>query len=187
MSRVGLKPIPIPAGVTVRLGDAQVQVAGPKGSLVRAIHPNIQVRQEAGRVIVSRMSDDRFDRSLHGLARNEIQNMVTGVTRGYEKTLEINGVGFRAVLEGTALVMNLGFSNPVRFPLPEGVSATIEKQTVAQQTVLILKGIDRQKVGQAAAEIRRLKPPEPYKGKGIKYREERIIRKEGKSGKTAGK
>jgi len=179
---VGLKPIPIPAGVTVRLGDAQVQVTGPKGSLVRAIHPRIQVQHERETIVVSRRSDDRLDRSLHGLTRSEIQNMVSGVTWGYEKTLEINGVGFRAALEGTTLVMSLGFSHPVRFPLPEGVSATVEKQTV-----VILKGIDRQKVGQVAAEIRGLKPPEPYKGKGIKYREERIIRKEGKSGKTSGK
>jgi len=182
MSRVGLKAVPIPAGVTVKLVGAQVHVAGPKGSLTRAIHPNIQVRQEAGAVVVSRASDDRLDRSLHGLTRNEIQNMVSGVTQGYERTLDISGVGFRAALEGTTLVMSLGFSNPVRFPLPEGVSATIEKQTV-----VILKGIDRRKVGQVAAEIRGLKPPEPYKGKGIKYREERITRKEGKSGKTAGK
>ena len=182
MSRIGLKAIPIPAGVTVHVAGSQVKVSGPKGNLNWAIHPKIQVRQEAGTVVVSRASDDRFDRSLHGLTRNEIQNMVAGVTQGYEKTLDITGVGFRAALDGTTLVMSLGFSNPVRFPLPDGVSATIEKQTV-----VILKGIDRQKVGQVAAEIRGLKPPEPYKGKGIKYRNERIIRKEGKSGKTAGK
>ncbi len=182
MSRVGLKAIPIPAGVTVQLGASQVQVAGPKGKLSWAIHPKIQVRQEAGTVVVSRASDDRLDRSLHGLTRNEIQNMVLGVTTGYEKILDITGVGYRAALDGTTLVLSLGFSNPVRFPLPDGVSATLEKQTT-----VILKGIDRQKVGQVAAEIRGLKPPEPYKGKGIKYRNERIIRKEGKSGKTAGK
>ncbi len=179
MSRVGLKRILVPAGVKVEWRDASLHVSGPQGKMMRALRPEITVKQEGSEIVVSRASDDRFARSLHGLERNEIHNMILGVSSGYAKTLEINGVGFRAALEGRDLVLSIGYSHPTRFPLPEGVQATVEKQTV-----VTLKGVDKYLVGQTAATIRALKPPEPYKGKGIKYRGERIVRKEGKSGKT---
>jgi large subunit ribosomal protein L6 len=178
MSRVGLKKITIPNGVNVKVNPDNVQVKGPKGENQKALRPEIKVDVQGTEIAVSRASDDRFVRSLHGLTRNEIQNMIVGVTQGFEKVLEINGVGFRAAVQGRVLVLNLGYSHPINFELPKGIDATVEKQTT-----VTIKGIDRYLVGQVAANIRALREPEPYKGKGIKYKDERIIRKEGKTGK----
>lgn len=186
MSRVGLKKIPIPNGVHIKIdahpseqGSRQsIHVKGPKGENQKTIRPEITVSIEGSEVVVSRASDDRFVRSFHGLTRNEINNMILGVTQGYEKVLEINGVGYRAVAQERNLVLSLGFSHQINFELPQGIDAAIEKQTT-----VTIKGVDKYLVGQVAAKIRALKKPEPYKGKGIKYREERIIRKEGKTGK----
>ena len=178
MSRVGLKKISIPTGVNVKVEGQVVQVKGPKGENQKAFHPEVAVAIAGGEVVVSRASDDRFISSLHGLTRNEINNMILGVTKGYERTLEINGVGYRAAVQGRNLVLNLGFSHQINFELPKGIDAVVEKQNI-----VTIKGIDKYLVGQVAAKIRALKKPEPYKGKGIKYREERIIKKEGKTGK----
>jgi large subunit ribosomal protein L6 len=178
MSRVGLKKIPIPSGVNVKINAQSVHVKGPKGENEKPIRPEVAVVIEGNEVVVSRSSDERFVRSLHGLTRNEISNMILGVTKGYDKVLEINGVGYRAVVQGRNLVLNLGFSHPINFELPEGIDASVEKQTI-----VTIKGTDKYLVGQVAAKIRALKKPEPYKGKGVKYREEKIIRKEGKTGK----
>jgi large subunit ribosomal protein L6 len=178
MSRVGRKPISIPKGVEVKITDHSVVVKGPKGELEQAVHPDLKVENNGNELIVKRPSDETRVRALHGTFRNEIMNMVAGVTRGYERVLEISGVGFRAAVQGRSLVLNLGFSHPVNFELPKGVDAQVEKQTI-----ITVRGIDRYLVGQVASNIRRLRPPEPYKGKGIKYKEEKIRRKEGKTGK----
>lgn len=177
MSRVGRSPIKVPSGVTVTINDAQITVNGTKGSLSQFTMPDIVVKQEGDQIIVSRSNDQPQTRSKHGLMRALIQNMVTGVTSGFEKQLEINGVGFRVALAGSDLKMNLGFSHEVVYSIPTGVTPKVD------QNVITLSGISRQQVGQVAAEIRELKKPEPYKGKGIKYVGERIIRKSGKSGK----
>jgi large subunit ribosomal protein L6 len=178
MSRIGKKPIPIPSGIDVKIEKNSVSVKGPKGELKQDFHPKIGVKIDNGDILVSRSSDDKFDRALHGLTRSIIANMVTGVTKGYEKSLEINGVGYRAQVQGRQLVMTLGFSHPVNFELPNGIEAVVDKQTN-----ITIKGIDKYLVGQTAANIRSLKKPEPYKGKGIKYADEHIRRKEGKTGK----
>ncbi len=177
MSRVGRSPIKVPSGVTVTIDDAQITVNGTKGSLSQFTMPDIAVKQEGDEIIISRGNDEPQTRSKHGLMRALIQNMVTGVTTGFEKQLEINGVGFRVALAGSDLKMNLGFSHEVVYSIPPGVTPKVE------QNVITLSGISRQQVGQVAAEIRELKKPEPYKGKGIKYVGEHIIRKSGKSGK----
>ena len=179
MSRIGRAPIEIPAGVTVTLGeDNLVKVKGPKGELSRHIHPDMKVTVEGNVITVTRPSDDKTHRSLHGLSRTLIHNMVVGVTEGFSKSLEINGVGYRAAKQGNELVMNLGYSHQVIVPEIPGI--TIE---VPSPNKVIVKGADKQAVGQFAAEIREKRPPEPYKGKGIKYVDEVIIRKEGKAGK----
>lgn len=178
MSRVGLKKIPIPSGVNVKVNTNSVHVKGPKGENEKPLRPEVAVAIEGNEVVVSRSSDERFVRSLHGLTRNEINNMIQGVTKGYERVLEINGVGYRAVVQGRNLVLSLGFSHPINFELPKGIDASVEKNTI-----VTIKGTDKYLVGQVAAKIRALKKPEPYKGKGVKYREEKIIRKEGKTGK----
>ncbi len=170
-------PITVPSGVTVTAGNDVITVNGPKGSLTQFTMPGIRLNQNEDTVTVERTSEDRFTRSKHGLMRSLVNNMVTGVSQGFEKKLEINGVGYRVQQQGADLKFNLGFSHDVTYKVPEGVQAAIE------QNVITLSGIDKQKVGQAAAEIRSLKKPEPYKGKGIKYADERIIRKSGKSGK----
>ena len=178
MSRIGKKPVVIPAGVTVSLEDGNViQVKGPKGTLSSKFHPNVTVKIEGNQVIIERHSDDKFDRALHGLTRALINNMVDGVTKGFEKTLEINGVGYRASMEGKKLVLNVGYSHQVDMPLPEGLSAE-----VPAPNKIIIKGSDKQAVGEFAAKVRSVRPPEPYKGKGIKYAEEVVRRKEGKTG-----
>ncbi|HEY4485956.1 MAG TPA: 50S ribosomal protein L6 [Nitrospiria bacterium] len=178
MSRVGKKPIDIPSGVQVNVDAKSARVKGPKGELTLAIEQGISVKVENGQIQVSRQSEDRKGRSLHGLMRACLNNMVHGVTQGFQKTLEISGVGFRAQVQGRNLSLSLGFSHPTIFALPPGIDASVEKQTI-----ITLKGADRYWVGQTAAQIRALKPPEPYKGKGVKYSNEVIQRKEGKTSK----
>lgn len=177
MSRVGRQPIKIPSGVSVTIDDSLITVTGSKGSLSQFTMPDIAVKQEGDEIIVSRSSDEPKLRSKHGLMRALVQNMITGVTDGFEKQLEVNGVGFRVALAGQDLKMNLGFSHEVVYKVPSHITAKVE------QNIITVNGISRQQVGQTAAEIRSLKKPEPYKGKGIKYVGERIIRKSGKSGK----
>ncbi|SHE46815.1 50S ribosomal protein L6 [Clostridium fallax] len=179
MSRVGRLPIAIPAGVTVTVTpDNVVTVKGAKGELVKAMHKDINIAVEDNQVVVTRPSDDKQHRALHGLTRALINNMVIGVSAGYQKTLELIGVGYRAQLQGKKLVMNLGYSHPVEIEATEGV--TFE---VPAATKVVVKGIDKEKVGAVAADIRSWREPEPYKGKGIKYENEVIRRKEGKTGK----
>lgn len=177
MSRIGKLPIAIPAGVTITVDPDTITVTGPKGTLTQFTLPGITVKQEGNEIIVTRENDEAVNRARHGLIRALINNMVEGVTKGFEKKLEINGVGFRVALAGNTLKMNLGFSHEVVYELPEGVTAKVEGMSIT------ISGISKQQVGQIAAEIRALKKPEPYKGKGIKYADERIIRKSGKSGK----
>jgi large subunit ribosomal protein L6 len=171
-------PIAIPAGVDVKIDGNTVTVKGPKGELIRTVHKDMKVEIEGAEILISRPNDSKENKSLHGLTRTLIANMVDGVTNGYSKTLEINGVGYRAQLQGQNLVLDLGLSHQVIMPAPDGI--TIE--TPGQNKILI-SGIDKQKVGQFAAEIREKRPPEPYKGKGIKYVDEYVRRKEGKAGK----
>ncbi|HZM63870.1 MAG TPA: 50S ribosomal protein L6 [Candidatus Saccharimonadales bacterium] len=177
MSRVGKLPIKIPSGVTITVDPDFVTVAGSKGTLKQFTMPGITVKQEGDEVLVTRGSDEQMLRAKHGLMRTLVHNMVVGVSQGFSKKLEINGVGFRVAQQGTDLKFNLGFSHDVIYKMPQGVTATIEQNTVT------VSGINKQQVGQVAAEIRALKKPEPYKGKGIKYADERILRKSGKSGK----
>ncbi len=178
MSRIGKKPIVIPAGVDVKLDGTKITVKGPKGTLERELHPSMIVEMEGNEINVSRPNDNKENRSLHGLTRTLINNMVTGVTTGYSKTLEVEGVGYRVAKQGKNLVMNLGFSHQVIMPEIDGI--TID---VPNPNTIVVNGIDKEKVGQFAAEVREKRPPEPYKGKGIRYQGERIIRKEGKAGK----
>ena len=179
MSRVGRLPIAIPAGVTVTVDEANVvTVKGPKGQLVKAMDKDMNIAVEDNQVVVTRPSDVKEHRALHGLTRALINNMITGVEKGYSKTLELVGVGYRAQLQGKKLVMNLGFSHPVEVEPMEGI--TFETPAA---TKVVIKGIDKQLVGAQAADIRRWRKPEPYKGKGIKYENEVIRRKEGKTGK----
>ena len=178
MSRVGKLPIKLESGVTITVDNDAITVNGPKGSLTQFTMPGITVEQKGDEVMVSRESDIPEHRSKHGLMRTLVSNMVTGTTKGFEKKLEINGVGFRVALAGNQLKMNLGFSHEVVYTLPQGVNATVEQNTIT------ISGISKQQVGQVAAEIRSLKKPEPYKGKGIKYVGEVVRRK---AGKTAGK
>lgn len=177
MSRVGKLPIKIPSGVTITVDPDTITVAGAKGTLKQFTMEGITVKQEGDEIIVTRANDEPKIRAKHGLMRALLNNMVQGVNQGFSKKLEINGVGFRVALAGNGLKMNLGFSHEVNYALPAGISAVVEQNTI---TVI---GINKQQVGQVAAEIRGLKKPEPYKGKGIKYVGERIIRKSGKSGK----
>lgn len=177
MSRIGKQPIDLPSGVTITVDPEWITVAGSKGTLKQFTMPGVTVKQEENQVVVTRANDEAPNRAKHGLMRSLVANMIEGVSKGFEKKLEINGVGFRVALAGQGLKMNLGFSHEVNYALPQGVSASVE------QNVITISGIDKQQVGQVAAEIRALKKPEPYKGKGIKYVGERIIRKSGKSGK----
>ena len=178
MSRIGRKPIVIPAGVEVTVNGNEITVKGPKGTLNSNIHPIISVAVENGEVVVTRPNDEKTARSLHGLTRTLISNMVEGVTNGFKKELEVQGVGYRVAKQGKDLVMNLGYSHQVI--MSENADITIE---VPDANRIIIHGIDKQKVGQFAAEVREKRPPEPYKGKGIRYAGEVIIRKEGKAGK----
>ena len=179
MSRIGRMPIAVPAGVTVEIAENnKVTVTGPKGTLVRVLPVEMDIKKEGDEIIVTRPSDLKRMKSLHGLTRTLINNMVVGVTAGYEKKLEVNGVGYRAAKQGKKLVLNLGYSHPVEMEDPEGLEVVVEGQNV-----ILVKGIDKEKVGQFAAEIRDKRRPEPYKGKGIKYADETIRRKVGKTGK----
>jgi len=179
MSRVGRKVIPIPKDVKVQIEGTSLHVQGPKGKLTTPVPPGISFKLENGELSAARSSDERQQRAFHGLARALAQNAVKGVTEGFSKELDIVGVGYKAALEGKKLVLSLGFSHPVDFPIPEGIKIAVDKQTR-----VVVSGIDRQQVGQVAAEIRGLRPPEPYKGKGIKYANELIKKKAGKAGKT---
>jgi large subunit ribosomal protein L6 len=175
MSRIGRKPIQVPEAVTVELAPGRVAVKGPKGELSQAVSAAIAVEQSDGTVTVSRPTDRGEHRALHGLTRSLIANMVEGVTEGFEKRLEIQGVGYRAALKGKSLDMTLGYSHPVSIEPPEGIEFE-----VPQPTEVVVRGIDKQLVGQVAADIRKRRPPEPYKGKGIRYRDEHVTRKVGK-------
>jgi large subunit ribosomal protein L6 len=177
MSRVGKLPIAIPSGVTITVEPDEITVAGSKGTLKQFTMPDIEVKQEGDQLIISRANDEPKIRAKHGLMRALLNNMVAGVSQGFTKKLEINGVGYRVAMQGTDLKLNLGFSHDVIYKIPAGVNAAVEQNTIT------VTGIDKQQVGQVAAEIRALKKPEPYKGKGIKYEGERILRKSGKSGK----
>ena len=182
MSRIGKLPIPVPKGVTITIDGARVQVKGPKGELCRDISPDIVVRQVDGQLLVERPSDERTHRSLHGLTRTLVNNMVVGVSNGFEKALTMIGVGYKAQLQGSNLLINIGYSHPVLRVPPTGIEFGVEPGKGT--TRLIVKGIDKQLVGQTAAEIRGIRPPEPYKGKGIRYENEKVLRKMGKAGKT---
>ena len=178
MSRIGKQPIEVPQGVDVTLNGQSVHVKGPKGELTFDAHPDMTVALDDGVITVTRPSDDPEHRALHGLMRVLIANMVEGVVTGFSKTLEIQGVGYRALQKGSGIELHLGFSHTIEYPTPDGVSLDLP-----DQTTIVVTGMDKQKVGQAAAEIRSFRPPEPYKGKGIRYRGEHVRRK---AGKTAG-
>ena len=178
MSRIGKLPVAIPAGVEVNVEGSTVTVKGPLGTLSRTMNSNMLIKIEDNAVVVERPNDNKENRSLHGLTRTLIANMVEGVNTGYKKELEINGIGYRAAMAGNALELNIGFSHKVVMPQPEGI-----KIEVPSPNKIIISGPDKQKVGQFAAEVREKRPPEPYKGKGIKYADEHIRRKEGKAGK----
>ena len=175
MSRIGKKAIAIPSGVTVTLQGQAVTVKGPKGQLSWTVSDEIEITQEAGQISVAPRNDSQKSRGLWGLSRTLLDNMVTGVTKGYEEVLELVGVGYRAALKGQALSMQLGFSHDVDIPPPKGISFAVPKQTEIR-----IAGIDKQLVGEVAARIRRIRPPEPYKGKGVRYASETVRRKEGK-------
>ena len=178
MSRIGKMPITVPAGVEINVAEGNVvTVKGPKGTLTRAFHPNMSINVEGAVATVARPNDEKANKSLHGLSRTLLNNMVVGVTAGFKKELDVNGVGYRVTKEGNKLVMNLGFSHPVVFE----ETADVQLDAPAANKIVV-SGIDNQKVGQIAAEIRGKRPPEPYKGKGIKYSDEVIRRKEGKTG-----
>lgn len=178
MSRIGRKPVVIPAGVTVNVAENNVvTVKGPNGQLTEKFSERISIKVEGAEVIVERASEDKFDRSLHGLTRALIQNMVDGAVKDFEKKLEINGVGYRAAVQGNKVVLNVGFSHSVDMPIPEGIKVEVD----AAQTNVVIKGACKQAVGEFAAKIRAVRKPEPYKGKGIKYSDEVVRRKEGKT------
>ena len=177
MSRIGKLPIEVPSGVTITVESQNVKVTGPKGELSQALLDGITVKQEENQLVVSRANDEALNRARHGLMRTLINNMVVGVTEGFSKELEVNGVGFRVSMAGADLNMKLGFSHDIKYAVPQGIQVTTD------QNKITVSGISKQQVGQVAAEIRSFKKPEPYKGKGIKYSDERIIRKSGKSGK----
>lgn len=178
MSRIGKMPVSVPAGVDVKVENNLVTVKGPKGTLTQQFRPEINIEVKDGEINVTRPNDERQNRALHGLTRTLINNMVEGVTNGYSKTLEIEGVGYRAVKQGKQVTLNLGYSHPVIIEETDAI-----KIDVPQPNQIIISGIDKQAVGQFAAKVREKRPPEPYKGKGIRYAGERIIRKEGKAGK----
>jgi large subunit ribosomal protein L6 len=177
MSRIGKKPIPLPTTVTVTIEQSTVKVKGPKGELTRTIRPEMTIEVADGVMHVKRPSDEKEHRALHGLTRALLANMVQGVTEGYRRTLEIVGVGYKAEKKGEALVLTVGYSHQVRYPEPPGI-----KLTATTPTVVLVEGIDKEMVGQVAAEIRHVRPPEPYKGKGIRYQGEQVRRKAGKAG-----
>lgn len=178
MSRVGKKPILIPSQVQVKLEAGGVWVKGPRGEMRCQVDDRFKLAIKEGQIFIDRESDDRLTRSLHGLTRTNVSNLLVGVVDGYQKTVEMNGVGFKAQVQGKTIQLTVGFSHPVVFPLPKGIDASVEKQTS-----ITLKGVDKQLVGQVSANLRGVRPPEPYKGKGIRYSDEIVKRKEGKTGK----
>jgi len=180
VSRIGLMPVPLPKGVTVNIEGSTVQVKGPKGELVRTLHSEMLIKLEDNRLLVERPTDQRRHRALHGLTRSLLNNMVLGVSQGFTRRLEIEGVGYRAEIQGKNLVLNVGFSHPVVVEPPPGISFEVEKGT----RVFSVLGADKEMVGEMAARIRRIRPPEPYKGKGIRYQGEHVRRKAGKAGKV---
>ncbi|MEI8333236.1 MAG: 50S ribosomal protein L6 [Chloroflexota bacterium] len=182
MSRIGRLPITVPAGVDVTLDGTFITVTGPKGTLTRTLTDRVTVGREDGRILVTRQSEDKTTKSLHGLTRTLIANMVEGVTNGYRKKLEITGVGYRAALQGTKLQLNLGYSHPIEIDPPAGIAFEVETPTK-----LAVVGIDKELVGQLAAQVRSMRKPEPYKGKGVRYAGEVVRRKAGKAGKVGGK
>lgn len=179
MSRIGKKPIEIPSGVEVKVETDSIYIKGPKGSLSWRYPKGISVSVEDGKIIVARSGDSKNEKALHGLSRSLISNMVTGVSQGYQRVLEIHGVGYRAQLQGNRLLLTLGYSHPVEYHLPEGVSATVDQK----QTTITLTSVDKHLLGQVAANLRALRPPDPYKGKGIRYAGESLKLKVGKAGK----
>ena len=178
MSRIGRLPIPVPSGVDVAIDGQTVSVKGPKGSLTRELHPDITVAREDDRLVVTRPTEQKTHKQLHGLTRTLVNNMVVGVTDGYRKSLEITGVGYRAAKVGEKLQLNLGYSHPITFNAPDGITFAVESATK-----LGVQGIDKQLVGETAAKIRKLRKPEPYKGKGVRYAGEQVRKKGGKAGK----
>lgn len=177
MSRVGKQPIAVPEKIKLTYENRVLTVQGQKGTLSRPIHPAVVLQIADGNVQITPLKDDKNSRALQGLTRSLVNNMITGVNTGFERVLEIKGIGYRAEVKGNAIVLNLGYSHPINFALPEGISATVDRNNVVKLT-----GIDKEKLGQTAASIRQLRPPEPYKGKGIKFAEEYVRRKAGKTG-----
>jgi len=183
VSRIGRMPIPIPDGVMVDIKDNRVTIRGPKGELSKALHPDISIALQDGQIVVTRPSDDPFHRSLHGLTRALVANMVEGVTKGFRQELEIQGVGYRAEMQGRSLILRVGYSHPVKIEPPEGITIIVEKGYRS----VVVEGVDKELVGEWAARIRRVRPPEPYKGKGIRYVGEWVRHKAGKAGKVGAK
>lgn len=186
MSRIGRKPISVPKGVEINVSEANyVKIKGPKGTLEQQLPSEIAIEQDNGVLTVARPSDEQRLRALHGLTRSLLANMVTGVTEGYQRVLEISGVGFRASREGPNIVLQVGFSHPIRVTPPDGITfEVIDRKSANEPQQVIIRGINKQTVGEEAAKLRELRPPEPYKGYGIRYRGEKIRRKAGKTGKT---
>ena len=180
MSRIGKRPVPLPKGVTAQVDGKRVTVKGPKGEIARTFHADMTITVEDVGVVVKRPSDESFHKALHGLSRTLVANMVEGVTKGYQKALEIQGVGYKAEPKGQEIQLLVGFSHPVRYKAPQGIKITIENNTLVK-----IDGVDKELVGQVAAEIRAVRPPEPYKGKGIRYRGEQVRRKAGKTAQAA--
>jgi large subunit ribosomal protein L6 len=182
MSRIGRLPIPVPSGVDVTIDGRRVTIKGPRGTLTRELHPAISIAREDGTIVVTRPTEQKLHKQLHGLTRSLVNNMVVGVTDGYRKGLEITGVGYRAILVGQKLQLNLGYSHPIEIDPPAGIAFEVENPTR-----LAVVGIDKELVGEIAAKVRSTRKPEPYKGKGVRYAGERIRRKAGKAGKIGGK
>jgi large subunit ribosomal protein L6 len=180
MSRIGKRPVPLPQGVTVSVAGREVTVKGPKGEIKRLVHPEMKVEADDKQVLVARPSDETRHKALHGLTRTLIRNMVQGVSQGYSKSLEIHGVGYKAELQGGGLKLTVGFSHPVDFKAPPGIKFTVDNNTLIK-----VDGVDKELVGQVASEVRKVRPPEPYQGKGIRYQGEHVRRKAGKTGATA--
>jgi large subunit ribosomal protein L6 len=178
MSRIGKQPVSIPTGVTVEIKGSEVTVKGPKGDLKKEFHPNIKIQMKDNELIVTRSNDLKENRALHGLTRSLLANMIEGVTKGYEKQLEIVGVGYRAQASKNKITLNLGYSHPIEYTAPESIEFEMDKE---KKNLITVKGLDKQIVGEVAAKVRSYRKPEPYKGKGIKYIDEQIIRKAGKA------